>query len=253
MYFLNPNQELLTLYFSLLDHLAWLETHIWFQPPHPRTSHPLLPEFTPQSITIFAFIVVIYYTWSRALRSSEWNTRWSINEARMTAQSIGNIHRPLVVRARTSCRRGSRLTCCIVGKFSPGYVPETRLIRVSRRLCETDARQRERRQKRRRGASLKRARAAIRRNYETFKRLSDMDFFFFFLKIRVINFIGHLVRVRWRVKKREMFSDRLALMSRTVIARLLFDIWEPPPFNSSGTLIHRKMKPTLTRLFIIVQ
>lgn len=54
-----------------------------------------------------------------------------------------------------------------------------------------------------------------------------------------------------------MFSDRLTLMSqkkqkkkRNSIAAIRY---LRVPFNSSGTLIYRKMKPTLTRLFIMVR
>lgn len=62
--------------------------------------------------------------------------------------------------------------------------------------------------------------AVIRQNCEAFKRLSDMDF----LQIRVINFSGHLMRARWKEKEGDTLRSLSALMSKTVIALLLFDI-----------------------------
>lgn len=62
--------------------------------------------------------------------------------------------------------------------------------------------------------------AVIRQHCEAFKRFSDMDF----LQIRVINFSGHLMRARWKEKEGDALRSRSALMSKTIIALLLFDI-----------------------------
>lgn len=87
----------------------------------------------------------------------------------------------------------------------------------------------------------------IRRNCEAFKRFSDMDF----LQIRVINFSGHLMRARWEEKEGDVLrSHRSDVQNGNSTAAIRY---LRAPFNSSGTLIYRKMKPTLTRLFIIVQ
>lgn len=88
--------------------------------------------------------------------------------------------------------------------------------------------------------------AVIRRNCEAFKRLSDMDF----LQIRVINFSGHLMRARWEEKVDVLRSPRSDVQNGNSTAAIRY---LRGPFNSSGRLIYRKMKPTLTRLFIIVE
>lgn len=93
MYFLNPNQEQFTLSLSLSVRASRMAGDAHLMPPPSKTI-----KITPQSITIYAFIVVIYYTWSRGTKKFPMKytvvNKWSQDDGLINRKYPPRSHRP---------------------------------------------------------------------------------------------------------------------------------------------------------------
>lgn len=205
---------------------------------------------------------------------------WSIKWFQLTEGSMGYFRRCAFFHRATWCKRReiadwhvvlwanlARAFCFLSAKIQSRFY--NRLICVSRRfLSEIDAcrfpqKEKKKKKKKKRGVSclLKRGSfflffflflrvmTVIRQKKKKSARHSSVFLWHgFSLQIRVINFSGHLMR--GEMERCSQIASLWCPKKRNSIAAIRY---LRVPFNSSGTLIYRKMKPTLTRLFIMVR